>query len=474
MLKGILRRSTEKPQAPKLSWSELFNNTTFNFLEFLLEESPKLSQKYGDIMRLSRHQFLVTGREAFKTILKTRPEHFTKRNRTYQRIQYLFGDGLIVSDDKIWENHREPLHEFFHRDKLASFADTMTQTTEAFIEEWKDHRIKKLDIVKEMTRLTLTIAFRAFCSHSPTTKELNSIHFSIIHGTPHLSHALCLSPYVPTPMNLLFFWSMKRIDRILTDLIEARKKKNVDASPQRFQDDYLDLLIRLQTKNPDASMPHSNPHSSKPSYVFSDSEVLDELKTILLTGHETSACALIWTWHLLNQHPDILELLEEELDRVLKGRTPTLEDCAHLPMTKAIFLETLRLYPPIWCLPRKAIVDEEIGGYFIPKDSELILNVHALHRNPNYWDNPNAFLPGRFLGESGLERQANAFLPFSLGPRTCIGTQFAMTEGILLIAMISQQFRLKGLYNSKKIRAFPYLSLRPPKKLWMKLVEQPT
>lgn len=431
------RQSPRGPSRLELSDSSASNN----FLEFLLTESPKLTQKYGDTIQLSAKQYLITGPNAFKHILKTNPNNYTKRNLTYDRIKHIFGNGLIVSEGPIWEQHRQILQEAFTRDRLTEYATVMTSTTQDFINNWRNQSSNSINLVKEMMHLTLTIAFRVFSNYNPTLKDLQIINFAIQHGTPHISHALFVHPWMPSVNNLLFFWSIRRMNNALQNIITERHTNG------KSYGDFLDLLL---------------------SSNFNKDEILDEFKTILLTGHETTACGLTWTWHLLSKHPEYRLLLEQELNTVLGDRTPTFDDCASLPMTKAIFLEALRLYPAIWVLPRRVLQSDTIDGYDIPSESQLILNIHALHRNPHYWNNPEQFYPCRFLGEYPSERHTYAFLPFSIGPHSCIGSHFSMVEGILLIATLAQQLRLEALYNKNKTSPKPFLSLRPPNKMPMK------
>lgn len=461
--------SNENLQAPRLSFFEsikLFQETP-NFLEFLLLQSEKLTQKYGDIIRLSKKEFIISSPPAFKAILKDKSNHFTKRNRAYARIKHILGDGLIASDDTVWNKHHEPLHAYFHKGRLEYFANVMVACTKTFIQEWQKKQKQHCDIVKEMTYLTASIAFNSFCSYQPSHQELHQIHHSIAKGTPHISHAIFLSPWWMSPANLQFFWSMKKIKNILVGIIQ-RREQQYSCNPDKFhpnnfnpkdKEDYLDLLLSLrETKTSDSFSAEKNK-----AYAFSTQEVIDELQTIVFTGHETSACALAWVWHLLALHPEYQLLLEEELQNVLGNRTPTLEDCSSLIFTKACFLEALRLYPPIWCLPRTAEKEDIIEGYKIPLKSRLILNVYALHRNPHYWEKPNEFYPPRFLKDPGiLQRQSFAFLPFSIGKHACIGSQFALIEGILLIALLTQHFRFKPQYKLDQVKPTPYLSLRPP------------
>lgn len=414
-----------------------------DLLEFLINRSQKLTKKYGDIIQLAPKQILITGPKEFKHILKTNPQNYTKRNFTYDRIKRVFGDGLIVSEGSVWENHRKILQTAFTRDCLEEYSKTMIKTTERFLEKWQNK--DTINIVHEMTLLTLTIAFQVFSNHEPNQEELDIIYQAIQRGTHHISSAPFIYPFLPTLGNITFFWSVFRMNKALQNIIDNRKesKKQQNSS----FGDFLDLLL---------------------SSNFSKTEILDEYKTILLTGHETTACGLIWCFHLLELYPEYKTKLENELEDVLGDRRPTFNDCNSLPITKSIFLESLRLFPAIWCLSRKSIHPDSIGEYEIPAGSQLILNIYALHRNPNYWEKPNEFSPLRFLDET--ERHPYAFLPFSVGPHSCIGSHFALVEGILLLATIAQEIRLQARYSKSDIKPSPYLSLKPPKEMLMRVI----
>jgi cytochrome P450 len=182
--------------------------------------------------------------------------------------------------------------------------------------------------------------------------------------------------------------------------------------------------------------------------------------TLLLAGHETTATALTWTWYLLSQYPAVEDRLHTELDQVLAGQPPSVEHLPRLPYTRMILDETLRLYPPTFSLSRKAIVDDEIGGYAIPAKSTILLCPYTTHRHPAFWEDPNLFNPERFLPESAAGRPHFAYFPFGGGPRQCIGNQFALMEAQLILATVAQRYRLR-LAPHHKVEAEVVLTIRP-------------
>lgn len=189
---------------------------------------------------------------------------------------------------------------------------------------------------------------------------------------------------------------------------------------------------------------------------MTDQQIRDEIVTLFLAGHETTANALSWTWYLLAQHPEVEQKLHEELDSVLHGRVPTLADLKQLPYTELVLQESMRLYPPVWNMSRQALTDVEIGGYIIPKGSEVNLNTYAMHRDPRWWDEPECFNPDR---QSGAPKMA--YLPFSTGPRVCIGNSFALMEARLILATVASRYRLRLIAEQPPVQMEPLIALRP-------------
>ena len=193
---------------------------------------------------------------------------------------------------------------------------------------------------------------------------------------------------------------------------------------------------------------------------MNDQQVRDEVITLLIAGHETVSTALTWTWYLLSQHPEVERRLLTELDEVLGGHVPTVGHLAKLSYTHMVLEEALRLYPPAWIFGRKAIADDEIGGYFIPANSMIVLSPYMTHRHPAFWENPEVFEPERFTPERSASRPHHAYFPFGGGPRTCIGSNFALMEMQLILATVAQRYRLR-LVPGHQVEPEALLSLRP-------------
>jgi cytochrome P450 len=246
--------------------------------------------------------------------------------------------------------------------------------------------------------------------------------------------------WFPTPSNLAFTRAKRLLDRVVLDLIVARRQ--AASRPE----DLLSLLLAAQDEESGVGM--------------TDQQVKDEALTLLTAGHETVGAALSWTWYLLGQHPQVQGDLHDEIRGKLQGRRPTLDDLPNLPLTKAVFEESLRLYPPAWGQPRESIQSDEIDGFPIPAKAIITLNQWVTHRHPDFWDEPEKFKPERFLPGQAESRHKFAYFPFGGGPRVCIGNTFAMLEGPLVLATIVQRFRIE-LAPGQTVFPDPTFTLRP-------------
>ncbi len=437
-------------RTPSIAWDyqDIFR-TSDSIDHFVLDYSLALSEQYGEILALTPDIYLTSDPQVFKHILKTQMPLYSKNNPTYHRFKKVFGESLIVTEDPRWRQHKQLMQAAFTRPKLASYASIMISHTKDLIDSWKQKSDPLINFVDEIKHLTLAIAFKVFCNHTLSMEESCMLRESVMVALHNLSTNTLLTRWFPSAQNKKFFSAMRKMDNLIKNIIKSRRIQILSGS--QVPDDLLSLLLS------DSSL--------------SNQAILDELKMMLLTGHETTACALAWTWHLLNKHSEYRLLMEKEIDTVLGARTPSFEDCHALPMVKAIFLETLRLYPTIWCISRKANSKDIINPYIIPANTHCVLNIHALHRNPHYWENPHDFYPHRFLEQTQNPRHAYAYLPFSTGPHACIGMHFALTEGILLLATFSQHLRLKARYDTSAVEPIPNLALQPPA-LPMQVVER--
>jgi cytochrome P450 len=244
--------------------------------------------------------------------------------------------------------------------------------------------------------------------------------------------------WVPTARNREFHSVMQFMDGLMYGLLSERRRSGA------HRDDLLDLLLQARDEETGEGL--------------TDQELRDEALTIFAAGHETTANALAWTWYLLATHPEAKARFHKEVDRVLHGRTPNAEDLEHLPYTRAIFEESLRLYPPAPAVHRKAAMATTVGGLSLPEGAFVLIGTYNLHRHPDFWTNPEQFLPERWL-DNGRPSSRYAYMPFGAGPRTCVGLHFASIEGPLLLALIGSRYDLELAQD--KVEPYLMVTLRP-------------
>lgn len=393
-----------------------------------------LIKKYGNLINVkSFGQIIVADPIAIEYILKTNTKNYQRNPHFYEnKMQPIFGKGVLTMEGADWKERRKIALPAYHHAALKSYALIITEQTQKQLANWSNQCPKKLNILTEMGLLSLKIALKIFSSSEFSDAKLKNLGFSIQFCMRYSAQTTFIRSWKPSLQSIRFFWHMKKIDTFLRNIIQKR----------RFElekpEDLLTLLL--------------NSH-------LSDLDILSEFKSHIIPGHETTACCLSWMWYLLAKNPEYRELMEAEIDSVLKGNIPTSETLQQLPVTKAIISETLRLYPPIWCTPRTNIKPDVIQGYEIPANSILNLHLYALHRNPNYWEHPNDFMPERFLNPD-LTRHGFSFLPFIAGTHTCIASHLGMLEAMLITVQLAQCLRFE---LPKKINVIPepYISLRP-------------
>jgi len=325
---------------------------------------------------------------------------------------------------------------------IASYADIIGHYGEHIQQTWADGGV--IDVNQQMTNVTMSIIGKALFDADVFT-ETDELGAAMTTATEYVSHAL--SVLFPPPYN----WPLPRNRRTqrAVQTLRTRIQRFIDErrSNPTERNDFLSIL--LQARDDDGS-------------PMSDEQLMAECLTLFGAGHETTATALTWTWYLLCQHPEVYQKVQQEVDRVLQGRTPTYADLAQLPYCLQVFKEALRLYPPAYVTSRRALQDVEIDGYRVPKGWVVLLAPYTLHRRAEYFPEPEKFDPERFTPEREKALPRYAFVPFGAGPRICIGMYFAMMEGHLLLATIAQRVSF-ALVPGQVITPDPlhHLALRP-------------
>jgi cytochrome P450 len=409
-------------------------------------------RSYGDVARYRTAHltwYQVNHPEGVRRVLQENNRNYGKGSLTLGFFKPVVGEGLFTSEGATWLRQRRLMQPVFHRRSVAAFGQLMTDETLAMLERWRPAQEARtpLDVPAEMARLTLDIAtgalFHAHVGEEPETiaRAVNTLiedlgyRFEVPFYPPHR---------VPTPRNRRFRDAIRTVDRAVYSIIAERRRGGGGG------DDLLALLMEARDEETGEAM--------------GDRQLRDEVITLFLAGHETTANALSWAFYLVAIHPDVEVRLRSELDEVLGAggdhRTPTMEDLPRLPYTKLVVDETLRLYPPAWITNRQAIAEDEILGYHIPAGAFVTLSPYVLHRHPNYWERPQEFDPDRFTPERSTGRPRFAYFPFGGGPRQCIGQSMALVEAQLVLATIFGRCRLRPS-SDRPVGAQALATLRP-------------
>ena len=418
-------------------------------------------ERYGDVVRFKFGPFqyyLVNDPDVVKHVLVDNPKGYTK-SRNYLGLKVVLGEGLLTSEGDHWRRQRKLAQPAFHRDKLAGFAASMSMATRDMLTRWTGEGAdKSFCIHAEMMRLTFRIVGLTLFSSDVDgdAKDVgHALEVAMHWANDYAESMIRVPPYIPTPGNIRFKRAKKTLDDVVFRLISERRTQA--AKTGDFGGDLLGMLMSA-TEEPDPGAA-SNPASAARAGM-DDQQLRDEIITMILAGHETTANLLSWTFSLLSKHPDVERRVREEARRVLGDRDPVLEDVKSLEYTKMVLEEALRLYPPAWVFERQAIAPDTLGGYAIEPGAIIGLCPYVLHRHPDHWENPEGFDPERFRPERAEKRPRYAYLPFGGGPRTCVGNHFAMMEGQILLAMIVREQRLE-LESSHPVVLDPVITLRP-------------
>ena len=385
----------------------------------------KLHRTYGDIVRVQGFfpVYSVNNPDTIRHILTKAWPSYTKNTIDYRVLSRVFGSGLVTNDGENWAKQRRLIQPVFTNSNINQFDKIINAVTAKLTEEWINYGPNKtIWLDRDMSRITFQIVCRTlfggdFDHHADEIASLlkgNSRH------PQSFESLLTLCPWIPTTSNKVFIDNMRKLDSIVFDIIKAhRDGKGTDN----------DIVHRLLTiRDPDSGA------------AMTDQQIRDEILTLMLAGHETSATALNWTFYLLSQNSEIKKRLESELDNVLKGSPAMSFHLPKLPYLKQVIQESMRIYPPVWGLARKSTVDSHFNGFRIPRNSYISVIIYAVHRHPEFWPNPERFDPDRFSPNNNGNRHSYAYLPFSAGPRACIGANMSMLEIQLILAQLLQRF----------------------------------
>ena len=402
------------------------------------------AQTYGDLVPIRygpRLVLLLSHPDLIEEVLVKRARAF-KKSRLAQLLRPVLGDGLFLSEGSFWLRQRRLVQPAFHRARIAAYADVMVAYAERMASAWRGGQ--EVDAHAEMMRVTQEIVVKTLFdveAQDGDAMRVGDALLTILEDFSARRRSLVSLPdWVPSPGNVRARRAIATLDAVVLRIVSERRKSSEDRG------DLLSMLLAARDVDDGAGM--------------SDQQVRDEVMTLFLAGHETTAVALSWTWFLLAQAPEVEAALHEELERVLGERAPTLADLPRLPTVERILLESMRLYPPAFTTSREVVTPTEVGGHELRPGTNILMSQWVVHHDPRWFPDPDVFRPERWA-DGLLERLPKyAYFPFGGGPRVCVGTAFANMEAALVLATIARRFRLRLAPNAK-VEARPYVTLRP-------------
>jgi cytochrome P450 len=435
-------RSGTAPLPPAIKGSFIqgvmpeFNRDTLGFIE--------RARNHGDVVRmrfLYLTAYFLYHPNDIEYVLSTNAKNFIKsRSVRSPFFQRLVGNGLLTSEGEFWRRQRRLAQPAFHRQRISGYGDVMVEYTDRLISSWSNGETR--DIHQEMMRLTLEIVVKTLFN-ADVSGDAAKVERALAQIVKPFSAQATLKWIIdnrlPTRTHRRFNEHAKEIDEIVYRIIAERRATGSD------QGDLLSMLLAAQDE--DGSQ-------------MTDRQLRDEVMTLFLAGHETTALTLSWAWYLLAQDSEVEQKFHAELEDVLGGRLPTVDDLPRLKYTEMIAKESMRLYPPAFGLGRESINECEVGGYRMPAGTQVFMFQWAVQRDPRFFDEPDSFRPERWTAEFANSLPKYAYFPFGGGPRACIGNYFAMMEVVLLLATIGQRFSF-SLRPEHPVTLMPAMSLRP-------------
>lgn len=411
-----------------------------------------LRDRYGDLVHFRigpQRVYVVLRADLMRAVLVTHQRAF-KKGPGFERAQVVLGNGLLTSEGDFHLRQRRMLQPAFHRRRVAEYAGIMVEEAARVADVWDAGGER--DVAADMSGLALRVVSRALFG-----AELDADALAISRDVAEVGEffdylTIALFPVLmrtPLPRVRRFRAGIEHLERETARVIAGRREAAADGNG-----DLLSILLAARDVEGDGT-------------GMSDEQIRDEAVTLITAGHETTANGLTWTWHLLAGHPDVEERLHAELAAVLGGRSPTASDAASLRYTEAILLESMRLYPPAWGIERRAVADQEIGGYVIPAGAAVLMPTFVINRDERLYPEPLRFDPERFLGAAAVARPDWAYPLFGGGTRKCIGVGFAMLEAVLVIAELARRFRLRP-EPGRTVVPQARVSLRPRDGLYMR------
>jgi cytochrome P450 len=396
--------------------------------------------EFGDTYRVFApargvYNYVINHPDDIKRVLLSNHRNYTK-GEGMDRVKILLGNGIMTSEGDFWRRQRRMMQPSFHRRVIDQFSALIHEVNGKFAARWaaKAARREAINVSDDTSELTLEIVLRSIFGSdlARLEKQFGANPFEVVAKEQN--------------RDLKFAFRFRSLTKLVAELINRRRQ-----TPEEHFD-FLSMLMASRDRDSDAAM--------------SDKELIDEVLTLIVAGHETTAAALTWTWYLIGQHPHAAERLQAEADRTSPDQTLGLDAAESLGFTHQVLQEALRLYPPGWLITRRTLEADELGGFAIPPRTDVFISPYMLHRHPAFWSEPEEFRPERFAGADAEERHRFSYIPFAVGPRHCIGENIAMFEMLVHVHAMSRRFRLTRAGN-EPIELEAQINLRPHSNLMM-------
>jgi len=406
-------------------------------------------EQHGDVVAMhfgSVKAHLLSHPDHARHVLQEHHRKYSKESPGFLKLRLVLGDGLLTSEGDFWRRQRRIAAPAFHHRHLAGFADTMTRATEDLYDRWDRAAEERtpIDVAQEMMRLTLRIVSETLLG-ADVSGDSDVIGRAVTHViedvNARISALIDLPLSVPTRRNRALVKAIAQLDAVVRRTIGKRRDGGAPSKP-----DLLEMLMAVKDEDTGETM--------------TDQQLRDEVMTIFLAGHETTANAMSWAFYCLSLAPESDRRMADEIHGVLGERSFTLTDMPRLAYTQRVIKESMRLYPPAWIIGRMTEEADVIDGFALPKGGVVLMAPYVTHRHPDFWDDPLGFDPERFLPALEASRPRFAYYPFGGGPRVCIGNSFAMLEAVALLATLAKRYRL-DLVPGHPVVPEPLITLRP-------------
>lgn len=405
-----------------------------------LDHMIRLIAAYGDVVKVQTNSrqhltYIVNEPDCIHHVLVANQDNYIS-GVGVERVQMLLGKGLFVSQGDFWRRQRALIQPAFSRSSLADLIETIRLCTMNLDQEWaRSARLQEpINLTKDVSGFALEVIVRSIFGddYEAMSERPGAKPFGFLKDDP--------------ARNLATVMKFRQFDSLILEVIEKRRRRGPGPS---------DLLAAMM-----------DARDGRSGQGMSDHELLDEVKTLIVAGHETTAGTLNWVWYLFSEHPPVEQALQQEIQAVGWEGNINLEKVSQLRYMRQVLQETLRLYPPGWLLTRKALAEDEIAGYRVPAGTDIFLSPYLVHRHPGFWSHPEQFDPDRFRDEGSHLKHRGAYIPFSAGLRRCIGEHFSFLEMQIHLCVLFERYRLRYIQD-KPIELDLAVNLRTRHDLYM-------